>query len=199
MILKHCMPVYIKKTLALFETHSQAGDYYFFLGVCELIYKENSKNAISCLEKAITLNERRFSTITSHEALISSYLTLAYVDDNHEIHALKHLNKCLHFLHKQTEPSPFMPTIYLNVARTYAKQNENLTAIEYIHLGIACCKKQNSTFQLSYLFFELGVLFIQTSRKQLGIRKIKFSLELSSYVDEHFVTAQLTQRKKGLH
>ncbi|AQY50120.1 transcriptional regulator [Listeria weihenstephanensis FSL R9-0317] len=185
-----------KKTLALFETHSHATHYYFFLGVCELQYKMAPKNSIQAFEQALALNNRH---ATTHEALISSYLALAYLDDNNEIYALKYLNQCLLYLHKQKEPSEFMPTIYLNIARLYANQSEYLNAIEYIHLGIACCQKQKTTFQLSHLFFELGVLFIQTDRKQNGIRKIKFSIELSSYLDEQFITAQLAKRRKGLY
>lgn len=188
-----------KKTFALFETHSQATHYYFFLGVCELLYKDNPQNAITALEEALSLSSRRSNSLTTHDILISSYLTLAYSELNDEIHALKHLNQCLLFLHKQVEPSEWMPSIYLNIARFYAQQSENLTAIEYVHLGIDCCQKQNSTFQLSHLFFELGVLFIQTDRKQSGVRKIKFSLELSSYLDEQFVTAELAKRRKLLY
>lgn len=185
-----------KKTLALFETHSQATHYYFYLGVCELLYKHHPKNAIKHLEEALLLNIQR---TTTHEALIHSYLMLAYFEDNNDINALKQLNQCLLFLHKPVETSPLMPTIYLNIARAYANQSEHLAAIEYLHLGISCCQKQNSTFQLSHLFFELGVLFIKTERKQNGIRKIKFSLELSSYLDEQFVTAELTKRRKLLY
>lgn len=184
-----------KKTHALFETHSQATHYYFYLGVCELLYKHRPENAIQHLEEALSLN----SQLSTHETLIHSYLTLAYFEVHHDINALKQLNHCLLFLHKPIEPSPFMPTIYLNIARAYAKQAENLTAIEYLHLGISCCQEQNSTFQLTHLFFELGVLFIETGRKQSGIRKIKFSLELSSYLDEQFVTAELSKRRKLLY
>ncbi|MBC6316644.1 helix-turn-helix domain-containing protein [Listeria grandensis] len=180
-----------KKTLAMFEINSQESHYYFYLGVCELKYKNNNQNGITALEYAFSLSKSH-----SDQALISSYLAATYYATSNEIAALKHLNHCLLFLNKQDFSSEFLPAIYFHVALCYGFVADNLTAIEYIHLGIDCCKRQTSNFYLTYLFFELGVLFIRTNRKQTGIRKIKFSLELSAYLDEQFITAELSKRRK---
>ncbi|MBC2265034.1 helix-turn-helix transcriptional regulator [Listeria booriae] len=180
-----------KKTLATFEINTQESYYYFYLGICELKYKKNNTAGISALEQALTLSKTDVM-----RALISSYLAPAYYATNNEVAALQQLNHCLLFLNKRDFSSELIPAIYHHVALCYGFSGDNLTAIEYIHLGIDCCKRQNNNFYLSYLFFELGVFFIRTNRKQTGTRKMKFSLELSAYLDEQFVTAELTKRRK---
>ncbi|WP_163654462.1 helix-turn-helix domain-containing protein [Listeria sp. PSOL-1] len=186
-----------KKTFTTFEAYREESYYYFFLGVTELYYKKNQKEALANFLKAEAFWKGEDQVFN---LLIESYLAAIHAERSEEIKMLTTLNYVLQKLNQITESEQRninLPTVFLNIATCYAKQDERLTAIEYVNLGIECCKRQNNTFNLTALLFKSGLLFLQMGRKQIGMKRINVAIELSEHVDQPKFTNELIWQKKN--
>lgn len=170
-----------KKNFSLFEAYHETHYYNFFLGVSELVYKQNEKAAQIYLSQAETQKgEKLFTT------LIKSYLAKIYAKQNEEVLTLETLNACLNQLNQATsheKQNRLMPNIYHNLCMTYLFLNQPKQAILYVNLGIECCKAQQNTYQLVLLIFRSGQIFMHLGRKKIGMKRMSAAIDLSEHID----------------
>lgn len=163
-------------------TTSEIKHYYYYLGITNLLVKENFSDAFYNLNLALFTETGKH--ITSMDVLITIGIGLAYQKNLEESKAKTYFERGLSqlaSLKEQHQDAVEMITIYYTEAKFYRKIEEYKKALKLAQLGIESQKNEQISFCLDALIYEKGSNLAALGKKREAEQQFFYAAAMAEF------------------